>query len=218
MPQEFSNFNEVFNFGKYKNEKLSKVFSINPGYINWGIENNIIQLTDELKIELDYSSSKKINDVQDFNIDDLLSHVMDIFSLKMSIESLFHTVETGIHISVNEEYTNDITDGLSSSILELFKGQRLLFRKSLLKNLITKYQADLYTKISQLFDFISNKEVTVSASKLIYIHSEQLPSSDLVTINFEFLKTENGYSTLYIYYKDSLIYDVHIFEYDKSLI
>lgn len=197
MPQLFLNANEVFNFGKYKNEKLSKVFSINPGYVKWSIENNIIQLADELNMELK-NSSIEINTIHDCNIEDLLSHVMDIFSLKILIESIPREVQTQIQISLDEEYTSVITDGLSPNIIELFKRQREQFRMFLLESCMKKHQADLDTKTSQLFDFISNKKVTISGSKLLYMHDEQLPSGDLVTLNFEFLKSDIGYSTLYI--------------------
>ena len=69
--QLFTKYTDVFNFGKYKDQTFSAVLKSNPDYINWGIKNNIIQLSHELENWMNQDSSATIANKPDSDIENL---------------------------------------------------------------------------------------------------------------------------------------------------
>lgn len=224
MAQLFSSLNDTFSFGKYKNQKISDVYDFNRGYINWCIENNVIELADNLQSMLDEYVSEDSITIPDDNkdnineIDDVVGFVLELFSIKMSIDNLSIVIENGISINAEEEFSSETTVGLSPNIIGLFKAQRLSFRKSILENQIQHFKSDLSNKVSLLINFILTQKVKDEGEKLLYIYDDLLQSEELITLKIYLEKSESGFKELHISYKKSFVYDFHIFSVDTPKI
>lgn len=206
--QLFTKYTDDFNFGKYKDQPFSSVFKSNPNYINWGIKNNIIQLSHELENWMNQDSSEAIANKPDS--ENLKSFVLDIIAQKLLVDSISKTLENGIEIS-DDEMPNKPSVGINPLALELFEIQKVSFREELLTNILNKNKDELTSKINLLFELISGQKLVITEDKLIYIY-EEVDELGLLTIEIHFIKNNYNYYSLEILYHFSMLRDFYKFD------
>lgn len=208
--QLFTKYTDVFNFGKYKDQTFSAVLKSNPDYINWGIKNNIIQLSHELENWMNQDSSATIANKPDSDIENLKSFVLDIISQKLLVDSITKTLENGIEIT-DDEMPNKPSVGINPLALKLFEMQKVSFREELLANILNKNKGDLNTKIHLLFELISGQKLVITEDRLTYIY-EEVDEIGLLTIEIHFIKNNFNYNSLEILYHFSMLRDFYKFD------